>query len=53
MTTSECPCYNCPHRYVGCHDACSKYREFKEMREEQKKKIQHLKQLDEYARRLK
>ena len=23
------PCYNCDERYIGCHDSCEKYREYK------------------------
>ena len=23
------PCYNCYERYIGCHDSCEKYREYK------------------------
>ncbi len=27
MRTS--PCYNCEKRYLGCHDYCNKYQEFR------------------------
>ena len=23
------PCYNCDEKYIGCHDSCEKYREYK------------------------
>ncbi len=23
------PCYNCEKRYLGCHDYCNKYQEFR------------------------
>lgn len=26
------PCYNCEKRYLGCHDSCDKYQEFRENR---------------------
>lgn len=36
------PCYNCEKRYLGCHDYCNKYQEFRQNRnqllEEQRKR---------------
>lgn len=36
------PCYNCEKRYLGCHDYCNKYQEFRLNRnhllEEQRKR---------------
>jgi hypothetical protein len=26
------PCYNCEKRYLGCHDYCDKYQEFRQNR---------------------
>ena len=26
------PCYNCEKRYLGCHDYCNKYQEFRQNR---------------------
>lgn len=26
------PCYKCEKRYLGCHDRCSKYQEFRQNR---------------------
>ncbi len=36
------PCFNCQERYLGCHDRCSKYQEFRlnrnQLLEEQRKR---------------
>lgn len=36
------PCYDCEKRYLGCHDYCNKYQEFRQNRnqllEEQRKR---------------
>ena len=26
------PCFNCQERYLGCHDYCDKYQEFRQNR---------------------
>lgn len=31
------PCYKCPHRHIGCHAICDKYKEFEASREEIRK----------------
>jgi hypothetical protein len=27
------PCLNCKNRYLGCHDSCNYYKEFKDEKE--------------------
>ena len=34
MKKIDAPCYGCPDRYLGCHDTCEKYKEFKNLRNE-------------------
>ncbi|MBO5389411.1 MAG: hypothetical protein J6A59_15010 [Lachnospiraceae bacterium] len=42
----KAPCKGCTDRYLGCHDKCDKYREFKQYNEELKNKIRQEKQYD-------
>lgn len=36
MISLNTPCRNCTERTLGCHDACEKYKEFKEKLEHDK-----------------
>lgn len=36
---SSCPCRNCHTRYMGCHDKCLKYIDWKQLHEVQLLKV--------------
>ena len=38
MNVYNAPCKGCEERYLGCHDRCPKYAEFKKRHEAVKKK---------------
>ncbi|MBO7712381.1 MAG: hypothetical protein J6S85_02735 [Methanobrevibacter sp.] len=44
------PCKDCPERYIGCHSACGKYKDFRKQLDEQKQHISREKeqQLNKY-----
>lgn len=42
------PCLNCKGRSVNCHDACYKYKTFRDNRSDVKKKIQQENELEYY-----
>ncbi len=46
------PCYKCPHRNAGCHDACPAYAKFKDDNEARKQRIRREWAKDDYAKRL-
>ena len=50
MTSPNCPCHGCSHRYVGCHGSCEGYKRFKEETEDLNMKYRKERQKDEWAR---
>lgn len=40
MNNDRRPCFECKDRKVGCHSKCKRYKEYKELLEEDRKKIE-------------
>lgn len=47
---ADCSCKDCADRFVGCHDACPKYKQFRVELEALKEARRHEAMLEEYAR---
>lgn len=39
----KAPCKDCENRYVGCHDRCKKYQEYKKQSDEERENAHALK----------